>query len=320
MPVTKTGQIFLIIIHLVLSFSIFSEENQDAPETALKEASNENKNSPAFSVSLKLLEQYSSADETIWIDVEQNNHLILKHRNNGRKERGNILLFHAQGENPDHSRLIQPLTEQLTKLGWNLFIPGIAVADFPKRILQKDQSQQEKQTGSEPNNLSNSQQSNSQTENSVDNGSMLPAQTKFFFKNSQAYQDYFIALCQAIYDQTEISKQPFIIITNQNTAYWSLPCLNMLNSSTPTIFLQPQLPISVEDNLDDLFSKQTGPIFSFHVNSSTNTAFSEAFKKRIWRSEIQRFNIGILNSTKLAKENTNIAKTITGWVDKQRKK
>ena len=140
----------------------------------------------------------------------------------------------------------------------------------------------------------------------------------YYFQNSQAYQNYFDSLCQAVLDQTEVSKQPIVIIANQNAAYWSLSCLNHVNQSVPTIFLQPQLPVGVENNLIELFSKQTNPIFSFHIKNSQVDSFSEAFKKRVWRSRYQRFNIGMLGPTKLQAENTVIARTITGWVDKQR--
>ena len=321
MRIPTTGYIFpLFLIIFSICDLAKSEQSQTQTKSTSESESANNKPKIAFSASLDRLKQSNTADEVLWIDVGENKHLILKHRTNGRKERGNILLLHAQGENADHIRIIQPLSKQLSKLGWNIFIPSIAIEDFPISSFEKHEKKQEKEATNDTDNIPNSEQSDKSVQNVEDKAATGSNPTNFSFENSKAYQDYFISLCQSIFKQTEVSKQPLIIIANQNAAYWSLECLNLVNRSTPTIFLQPELPQGVQDNLTELFAKQASPIFSFHIKASKKDAFSEAFKKRVWRSGFQRFNIGMLSSTKLQPENTLIARTITGWVDKQRKK
>lgn len=325
MQITKTAPIFLFMIYFGICSPVNAKQDQVAPEKMSDMDSSNNKSKLTFPILLDELEQNNTADEALWIDVAGNRHLILTRLNNGRKERGNILLFHSQGENSDHVRLIQPLSKQLSRLGWNLFIPNIALENFPQPLVTKNSNQQQELPENTSNKLSEQEKTNTEvlkTENndSKDNDSSNLEGASYYFKNSQAYQDYFSSLCQAVLEQTEVSKQPFVIIANQNAAYWSLSCLNQVNQSVPTIFLQPQLPIGVEDNLIELFAKQKNPIFSFRIKSSLTDPFSDAFKKRVWHSGHQRFNIGMLGTTKLQAGNTVIARTITGWVDKQRKK
>ena len=318
MQIAKIVHISLFMICFSISSTTNAKQDAVTPEKTSDITSTSISPKLPFSISLERLEKNITADEAQWIDVGENKHLLLTRRTNGRKERGNVLLLHAQGENADHLRLIQPLSRQLSKLGWNLFIPSIALENFPPLpVVQNIENSDSADKDLEDDNL----ESNSLEGNSLEsNDSSLLDNKNYYFKNSQAYQDYFGSLCQAIYDQTEIFKQPFIIIANQNAAYWSLSCLNQENKSTPMIFLQPQLPIGVENNLAELFAKQTHPIFSFHIKNSSADPYSNAFKKRVWRSGYQRFNIGMLKTTKLQTENTVIARTITGWVDKQRKK
>ncbi len=336
MQIAKPVHILLFIICFALSGSVNSKQDPITPEnkTDIKTTSNQSK--LVFSIPLGKLEQNNTTDEALWIDVDKNKHLILIRQTNGRKERGNILLLHAQGENADHLRLIQPLSKQLSRLGWNLFIPNIALESFPQhpavqnKALQKNNQQQQKNVENTANGLSDQELTNASAQNTeknstedthFQNSNSLPIVSKnYYFENSQAYQNYFNSLCQAVFNQTEVTKQPFIVIANQNAAYWSLPCLNQQNQSMPTIFLQPQLPLDVEDNLAELLAKQKKPIFSFHIKSSSTDPFSNAFKKRVLHSKYQRFNIGMLGTTKLQTENTDIARTITGWIDKQWKK
>jgi len=267
-----------------------------------------------FAVKNEVLALNNSADEPIWIDLNQEKHLILKYLPKGRKERGNVLLLHTDGENADHPRLIRPLAKQLSRLGWTLFIPNIAQADLP--TLEKKTNKDSTLTDNEP---TATEETSNDTPQAKQKEIKDSQSIKKRFINAQQYQTYFSALCKAIFEQTTIKQQPSLIIANQNSAYWSLECLQ-LAASTPVVLLQPQLPTGVENDLESRFSNPTNPIFSFRSISRLKNAFSLAFEKRIWRSKQQRFNVGMLSNQKLEIEDNNVAKTISGWIDRQSKK
>ncbi len=269
-----------------------------------------------FNVTNLRLSESTSSDEQIWLNINNHKHLLLKNLSNGRKERGNVLLLHAQGENADHFRLINPLSKQLTRLGWNVFIPNIAKEDYPIHLNKKPSnlSEQDKETAkndSKPETSNNTEKLNKGLNDTNLNNS---------FKDHQEYQVYFNNLCKSIFEQTDLSKMPYIIIANQNTAYWLLDYLQNANKQTPVIFLQPQLPTSITNNLSEIFKKLSNPIFSFHVTHEKEDTFNKAFKKRLWKSRYQQFNTGMFSSSNLHKENNSVAKTFTGWIEKQRKK
>jgi len=297
----------LFTVSLVIASNLSAMEKESSPT----ETQNEKESLLPFSVANKALEQHASSDEIHWVDVNSQKHLLLIHNAKGRKERGHVLLLHAQGENADHSRLIQPLAKQLTRLGWKVFSPNIAVEDYfveekkPENISTQNNNSENKQNNNKKEELA---------ENPRDNSSL------FYFESIEKYQEYYINLCKAIFEQSEITKRPLMIIANQHSAYWSIPCLNLANGITPIIFLQPELPLGVTNNLDELFSQQTSPLFSFRISNTKKDPFTKSFAKRLWRAKSQRFNVGMLQTQTLDRENTSIARTITGWIEKQRKK
>lgn len=311
MKTTKICLLFLFLFVVSASNQLNAEEAPQIQQPPLDETVS----SMVFSVSIEKLAETASADEVLWFDTNTDKHLLLKHRTKGRKERGNILLLHAQSENADHTRLIQPFARQLSRLGWNIFIPNIAKEDFPKNASLKDI---EPETKSQDN-KNNSEELKSEQEGEILNQSKEDLK-QYTFSSSQEYQNYYVKLCQAILEQTDISKAPLVIIANQNAAYWALECIKFLNKQTPVVLLQPQLPKGIKDNLSEIFAAQSNPIFSFHPDSEKNGTFTKTFKKRLWRSRFQRFNVGMLSSTNLQEEDSRVAKTITGWVEKQRKK
>jgi len=297
----------LFIFSLGLASNLSAMEN----ESNITETKS-NKASPLpFSVANEPLKEITSSDEAQWIDVASNRHLLLIHNAKGRKERGHLLLLHAQGENADHSRLIQPLAKQLTRLGWKVFSPNIAVEDYFVEEIKAENSLTQ-------NNESKEKQNNNQEQPSKeaydDNTSL------FTFESKEKYQQYYTDLCKAIFEQSDITEQPLIIVANQHSAYWSIPCLNLADGITPIIFLQPELPLGITNDLDDLFAQQTNPLFSFRVSNTKNDPFTKSFAKRLWRANSQRFNVGMLPAQKLNEEDTSLARTITGWIDKLRKK
>jgi len=307
----------LMVCGLMLSGLLQAEQTQDQSETATTETTE--KLSLKYSIPNQQLSQNTKADEILWVDVSSNKHLVLWHRGKSRKERGNVLLLHAQGESAEHLRVIQPLSKQLVLLGWNLFIPNIAQEDFAKPVITNEKKQNTEQLTDPQKETNPTKEQETSQQQTTDEVPKEEKQAVHFFKNGQDYQEYFSSLYQAIFEQTEIAKLPTIIIANQNSAYWTIKSLD--NSKlTPVIFLQPQLPDGITNDLDKIFALQTNPLFSFHITSKQADVFSKSFRKRLWRSKFQRFNTGMLSSSKVQEEDSVIAKTITGWVEKQRKK
>jgi len=313
-PFTMKKTFNLLTLTTTLGFICFLSisATKSAEPTKDDQVEKENINNPPFSVNLNSLKNRATSEETQWFNVGDDKHLLLIHRAKARKERGHVLLLHAQSENADHLRLIQPLSKQLARLGWRVYIPNIAKEDFPPpKINQKSQTVNENIDGA-PND------DNSSTSPTPD---QITASTKeYFFKSMEIYQEYYSTLCQSILEQTDIGEKPLILIANQNSAYWSIQCLNKFSAITPIIMLEPELPKNQPIELETLFAQQTSPLFSFSESYDKKNPFSNAFEKRIWKAKNQRFNVGMLSSSKMNIEDISVAKTITGWIEKQRKK
>ncbi len=295
----------VIFVLFYSSYPLSAEEKDTAPTdpstTVKKDAL-----SLKFEVDLNLLAADNTADDFKWLEIDSHPHLLLIHNAKGRKPRGNVLLLHAQGENPDHQRFIQPISHQLTRLGWKVFVPSFAREDFA--AVNKNNNNQSKQTASEKAESPNNEPKPEKTSNQ-----------HHFFKSSDEYQSYYGKVCQSIFQQTQIKQKPLLIIANQNAAYWGLSCLKMLDASSPIIFIHPQLPQKVKNDLEQRFSENKNPYFSFHRKNAPKDPFMQAFKKQVWRTKYLRFNIGMYSGNKLASEDNQLAKTITGWLERQRK-
>ena len=303
-------------------FIIFVFSAYLGPVFAFEEEANENDQivesseiQLSFNVSNNLLEKHSDSEQQIRIDVNGNEHLVMQYPSKGRKQRGNVLLLHAEGESPVNNRLIQPLAKQLSKLGWKLYIPNIAREDYPKLDLARnidpgaDNLKGTQETKTDKN-------SSKESESTTTTGKEIE---RYFFEDSITYQNYFVSLCKAIFEQTTILEQPTLLIANQHSAYWSIDCLQHTNEATPIVFLAALLPNLPKNDLDEKFTKQTSSVFSFKLNSSLKDHFSKAFNKQNWISKSQRSNIGMLSSTKLSIEDDSIARSVTGWIEKLRK-
>ncbi|MDQ7048046.1 MAG: DUF3530 family protein [Enterobacterales bacterium] len=292
--------------HLLAAENSQTEDNSQSPIEA-----NKKQLKLEFSADLKQLALNNRADDTQWLESENNQHLLLIHSAKGRKPRGNVLLLHAQGENPDHQRFIQPISRQLARLGWQVFIPSFAKQDFPPESaepsLQKPASDIKDTT------------TNEQSLSSDEKAKTTSKTKQHYFKTSSDYQNYYQAVCQAVMQQTKIKQKTLFIIANQNAAYWGLSCLKMLSSSSAIIFIHPQLPKGVKNDLEQRFTGLKNPYFSFHPKNIHKDPFMRAFKKQVWRAKYLRFNIGMYSGNKLAVEDNQLVKTITGWLDSQNK-
>ena len=260
-----------------------------------------------FISSSKKIAELSNADESLWIDLKDHKNLVLKYITRHTKKRGNILILHAQGESAVHKRLIHPLTKQLLTLGWNIFIPNIMNESFPIKDISKKIID-----GIKPDEI---ESDNSKANNEIESA---PTVNNYSFKDIKAYQSYFNNLCTSIFEQTKILELPLLIIANQNSAYWSIDCLKLANTITPVVFLQPEAPIGTTSNLKSIFAKQSVPFFSF-VPANKSSPFSEMLKQGYWLSKSQKFNGRLVSNLKLDEQNYELAKSITGWVERQRK-
>ncbi len=262
--------------------------------------------------------------------------LILKHNAKNRKKRGNILFLHTNGESANHHRLVRPLSIQLSKLGWNVFIPNIAKEDFIKpkfgtkrNIFESSnqkaktisQTSEIKQNDTEEKIQSNEPAKKEQKEVTTKTNPSSPksSENQYYFDSVDKYQNYTKEICEKVLSDPEWIKQPGIFILNQTSSYWGLGCLT--NIPIPTIFLDPQLPLGVENNIKEIFSNQSSSFYVFYSQLTANTkmaSFSKALSSNQWRSKNQRYSQGILPKGSLNIEDISLAKRITGWVEKLR--
>ena len=271
--------------------------------------------------------------------------LILKHNAKSRKKRGHVLFLHTNGESANHLRIVRPLSIQLSQLGWNVFIPNIAKEDFIKpkfgtkrktfdkskqnvstseQTFNKEETPANESVSDETNKElaketpSNSNSGNSTTEKDAIKSNLQ--EISHYFDSTGKYQDYIKEVCNKVFADPEWMKQPRILILNQSSSYWGLSCLE--NLRMPTVFLDPQFPFGVKNDLVDIFSKQSSSFYVFYSQLTANTkmaSFSKALSSNQWRSKSQRYNQGILPKGNLNIEDTGLAKRITGWAEKLRK-
>jgi len=236
----KNAFYFLItFIFLFFVAKIYSQESNTQPEgspqvdntKSLKENSQVN----SFLLFSEKLAELSGADERLWINIDENKNLLLKYISPAKKKRGNILMLHSQSENVLHPRLMEPLTKQLLSLGWNVFIPNLMSEDYPKNIPIIPQTLPLKDTTDESVKSDENKTSESTSENN--------------FQSTEEYQSYYKNLCSGIFEQTKILEQPLLIIANQSSAYWSIECLKITGTVILIVFLQPEIPSEIGNDL-----------------------------------------------------------------------
>lgn len=259
-----------------------------------------------FSVQHSLLEKNSSADSIDWIEIDAQKQLVLRRKGKGRKVRGNVILFHTIGENPDHRRIIQPLSIQLSNLGWNVLIPNIAISDFPEQLsATKVESETEIADSLSEDKNNNSEKTDSTTTQTINT---------VYFKTDIEYQSYFTSICSELVKLINPPESQTVIISNQLASYWSIDCLKQFQGKTAVVFLQPQSPRGLFTKLDPKLSQSNHPLFTFTQNSDTKEVMVSSIKNHKWGGLKQRFNSEILSNSILAIEDIRIAKSITGWI------
>ena len=339
--ISKWSVIYCLTLSYLISAPCQSEEDSAIKETqTLNKNSSEpsNLNSSNFKpLALSFFIDNQSLIEDVQYDSRVNQSkietlsdgqlLILKHNAKNRKKRGHVLFLHTNGESANHLRIIRPLSIQLSQLGWNVFIPNIAKEDFVKpkfgtkrktfkaSVPSVDSSEQNLNKEKIP---LNSISDNATTEKEAIKSKLQ--KISHYFDSTRKYQDYVKEICDKIFSDPEWMKQPRILILNQSSSYWGLSCLD--NVRMPTIFLDPQLPLGVKNDLTDIFSKQSSSFYVFYSQSTAKTkmaSFTKALSSNRWRSKSQRYSQGVLPRGNLNIEDTGLAKRITGWAEKLEK-
>lgn len=273
-----------------------------------------------FIADSKELAKNSEKNNLAWINVVEQVHLVFKRSNKGSIFRGNAILFHSQGENPIHNRLINPLSIQLSNLGWNTFSANIGLPDFPIELEINGQTEQNPAvpTGEDnPMEESTSNPGTTSEASKVDTQSKEPLaeekEPKNFFKTPKSYQEYFSLLCQETIKLVTISNEPTIFLANGEAGYWVLDCLKQMPPSTPIVLIQPKTPTFSLANFESTLESFNNPLFTI-ADEDSEDHFVKLIKRRKWQSSIQRINHSALQNTKINIENITIAKLISGWI------
>lgn len=257
-----------------------------------------------WSIQQDLQEKDNSANTSFWIDVSNEKVLVLMHRARGRLFRGNVILLHAQQENANHPKVIQPLAFQLTQLGWQVFIPNLPLENFP---IKAKSSIDSKKINKQANSKQNQQQSSK-------------PKKKYFFQSSDAYQTHINQTILKVIAHLESKTGDLVLIGNKNTAYWLLDSTKGTNDIQKVVLIDPQLPKQVNIDLETQFKSQLLPVYTFIKNNHSSTKFLDLFEQKLWKSKFQRLNRNLITHQSILIEDNRIAKSITGWIENQKKK
>jgi hypothetical protein len=284
----KKHELFIIflLVTLITSQHCYAEENQQQTSSNAKNQTN-NSATIHWPTDQESLSKNNDASESIWIDMENSKVLTLKYNAKGRKFHGNIIFLHAQGENASHPRLSKPFALQLSQLGWEVFVPNLPSEDF------YESSKRSLITGS------------SRTTDSS---------YKAYFKDLKAYQGYINNLVGKISGLIQKKNNNFVLIGNQNGAYWLLESSKSLSDIKQVVLLDPQKPITLKNDIKINFEEQFLPVYTFVENNNVSNEYINAFEKQQWRSTMQRLNRGLVSKSGIELEDNRVAKLITGWI------
>lgn len=301
---------YILVTSLLLKTLIFSHFSVAAENNADKNTappSQTPKNMPFFT-SLAQLEKDHSADESFWINLDNQKTLVLNYWAKGKKRRGNVILLHSPGENADHPRLIYPLSKQLSALGWNVFIPNLPKEDFLpiKEKIELETPASETKT---PEKLA-------EKEDTLQKANSLSK--KYFFADDKEYQQIFNKLLEEVINKIPQSEDNLLVITSQNTSYWVLDKLKSDPKINFVAFLAPETPSRIKVNLKTSFELQKLPLFAFFPENDFSLQFSNAFKQNFWKVDNIRINRNLISQQGIILEDNQISKLISGWIESKK--
>ncbi|TQV88796.1 DUF3530 family protein [Aliikangiella coralliicola] len=316
--------VILFSSQLLFQREIFSAEN-NIEEKQPGNTGELNLTKLSWPVNLDHLDKNNSSDESLWVDAKNEKVLVLKYRSKGRKQRGDIIILPAQGENADHPRVVRPLSVQLSQLGWNVLIPTLPLEDYPEKLIPESPNEIDNQSdGTEDNNPTSESASSSATQPPADTTAensepTVPMVQKTFFPDAKSYQDFVSQLILEVIAQVEPTTNNLVMIGLQNSSYWMLNSAKNSRRITQVVLISPQQPKNINEPLVSDFEGQYLPLYTFIENSEGSSAFIDALDKKLWQSDIQRMNRNTFTHYKIALEDVRIAKIITGWVESQQK-
>lgn len=299
--IKKRSNIKILFI-MVFVFKLFQSPNifaEDKKPDSIKSNSTpisapDNKTSKiSWPTNQVLQSKNNKANESFWIDVANEKVLVLKYRARGRIFRGNAILLHAQGENADHPKVIRPLANQLSGLGWHVFIPNLPLENFPASVNPKKDTNKSE---------------------------LSKIKANYSFKDFNAYQQHINQTLKNLIPKVQPQSTQFFLLGNKSSAYWLLESAKNLPDIKQIVLFDPQTPNKVKIDLKNSFNGQFLPVYTFIKNNKTSQNFLNGFELQLWKSNFQRLNRNMINHNSIPIEDNRIAKSITGWIKTQEKK
>ncbi len=318
-----------IILSLILGLFSLAHSAEEQTETA---AQTQN---PApvvsrpvpWSANPQQIAMENPADEVAWLDIDNEKYLVLKYWAKGKKKRGTIILLHAQGENPAHPRLIQPLARQFSHFGWQVLAPYFPDEDFEIQTTQAStqssfqQEQTEKtteqsnigKTVSEATTQAPSQNGAESVDSQVAEDPKATDTTDHYFASIDAYQEKITLILQKTQQLNSENTLPLVIIGNQHSNYWLLDMLKQQALTTHIVMISPQIPDGVEEALKEKLTDKKQPLYLFVTDELISKPFTQALAQKTRSTPAIRINQSFLSQDHLVLENYFLVKTISGW-------
>ena len=300
--------------HSLKSNAAQSEQAKQSGGASSQEVAS--KKSLDFNINPQVLAKNNLANESFWLDINDEKILVLKYWARGKVSRGNAIVLHAQGEHADHPRITANLSKQLSQLGWHVYIPSLPNADYPISINQSQQTL--KQDAATPPTTASSETTQQNQQNSPPNDATSD-QNNNFFADEPAYQEFVNQILDQLMQAIQPQLTNLVLVANQNSGYWSLATTKNSNLLTHVVLIEPQIPEYKQNDLEQRFGEQSLPVFTFIEDEQSFSEFITAFERQLWRSPHLRINRGQFSNQGIEIEDIRIAKSISGWIQSQQK-
>ncbi len=314
-------------VAVTLCLILFGCYQINAAEKTTIEADNEKKiveerQKPEFGTHLPTLQLTNSANKAYWLELNNDKTLILQHEAKGKLYRGSLLLFHAQGENADHPRIVRPLAKQFANLGWQVLIPNMPIEDFPdaKADMQATKAKSNPTEGADNNQVTKTEDSKEKSSNKKEKPTVSSEPTKksHFYSSSDEYQQFVNHLVTQLIQNATPSNN-IVLVANQNAGYWILDGIKNANELTQIVLIDPQQPANLSKDLKSGFQNQSLPVYTFISIQDPSSSFMNMENQKLWKNQFKRQNNTLFLRNGIQNENIWMAKTITGWIKSQEK-
>lgn len=294
-----------------------AEPDQTAQTTPNESTSEQNlviPKAPRFNINPQSLAERNFANESFWLTVKEQQILVLKYWARGKVTRGNAIILHAQGEHPDHPRVLASLSKQLSELGWHVFIPSLPDEDYPPIV---DTTEKTNDVTTEAEQQTTQADSPPETTEEAPQKETEPELSHNFFAVESDYQEFINEILDQLMQAIQPQLPKLVLVANQNSGYWSLATTKKSNALSHVVLIEPQLPKDKKDDLEEQFNGQSLPVFTFIEDEQSMSHFITAFDRQLWRSPFLRINRGQFSNQGIELEDNRIAKSISGWIQMQ---